>query len=203
MGAQQGATPPRVHNPTKQQEEEADSPPDLINRGLDEDSDSDSEEEEDAPAEKIVAWPRPAIVASVDTKSTPFPLQNMPNYITQDESPADNTRARTRKRETIMRVSDEVMLSCIQMSQDVKVNPRSAASKKYPIQLLCDLAGAVLDQDTGDLLEYRHLLNSPKYREIWGRGHAKEVGRLAQGLPGIVQGTDTIKFIEKEDIPVE
>ena len=82
-------------------------------------------------------------------------------------------------------------------------SPKAAAFRKYPVQLLCELAGAVLDQDTGDLLEYRHLLKHPKLKKLWGRGHAKEVGRLAQGLSGIVKGTDTIKFIPKGDIPVK
>ena len=100
-------------------------------------------------------------------------------------------------------MSDEVMLSCIQMTKQVTINPKAAASRKYPSQLLCELAGAVLDQDTGDLLEYRHLLKHPKPKETWGRGHAKEVGRLAQGVPGIVEGTDTMKFIPKGAIPVD
>ena len=98
-------------------------------------------------------------------------------------------------------MSFEAMLSCIQTTKHATVNPKAAASRKYPIQLLCELVGAVLDQDTGGLvLEYRHLLKHPKLKEAWGRGHAKEVGRLAQGLPGIVEGTDKIKFIPKDDI---
>ena len=53
-------------------------------------------------------------------------------------------------------------------------------------------------EDTGDLLEYRHLLKHPKYKETWGKGHAMEVVRsLAQCLPGIVEGTDKIKFAKK------
>ena len=72
-------------------------------------------------------------------------------------------------------MSDEVLLSCVQMSKEVVIDPRAAASRKYPIQMLCDLAGAVLDEDTGDLLEYRHLVKHPKYREDWGKAHGKEV----------------------------
>ncbi len=41
---------------------------------------------------------------------------------------------------------------------------QQAASRKYPF--LCDFALAVLDDKTGDLLEYRHLLRHPKYRDI-------------------------------------
>ncbi len=35
---------------------------------------------------------------------------------------------------------------------------------KYPLQFLCDFANAVLDDKTGNLLEYRHLLKHPKYK---------------------------------------
>ena len=31
----------------------------------------------------------------------------------------------------------------------------------------------------------------------------KEVGILTQGLPGIVEGTDTIEFVTKEEVPVD
>ena len=44
---------------------------------------------------------------------------------------------------------------------------------------------------------------SPQTPKAWGKGHANEVGRLAPGLPGIVEGTDTVKFIPKGDIPAD
>ena len=69
------------------------------------------------------------------------------------------------------------------------------------MQLFCELAGAVLDEETGDLLEYRHLAKHPNHRKVWGGSFSKEVSRLAQGLPGIVEGTDTLNFIFKHEIP--
>ena len=98
------------------------------------------EDEDENPARKIVAWPRPDIVASEEPKGTPFHIQNMPNYITQDDLPAENTRSKTRKQEIILRMSDEGMLSCIQMTKQATVNLRAAAFRKYPMQLLCELA---------------------------------------------------------------
>jgi len=65
------------------------------------------------------------------------------------------------------------------------------------------LAGAVLDSKTGELLEYRHLLKRPHYREVWGNAFGKEIGRLAQGIPGVVEGTDTIDSINKSDVPAD
>ena len=150
------------HNDKRMQnkKDQENSLSDLINRGFDEESNSGDKEEE--PTRKIVMCPRPVIVASVAPKSTHFLVPNMPNYITQDDTPADNTRSKTRSQETIMRMSDEVMVLCVQMSKKSTISPKAAASRKYPMQLLCKLAGAVLDQDTGDLLEYRHLLKHKK-----------------------------------------
>ena len=51
-------------------------------------------------------------------------------------------------------------------------------------------------------MEMRHLLRNPKYRELWGKSYTKELGRLAQGIPGM-KGTDTIVFIKYEDIPLD
>jgi hypothetical protein len=93
-------------------------------------------------------------------------------------------------------------LSCMEMSQ-ARISPRQAASRKYPMQLLCEMAGAVLDAETGDLLEYRHLIRRPHYQEVWGNAFGKEVGRLAQGMPGVVEGTDTIDFIHKHEVPAD
>ena len=71
---------------------------------------------------------------------------------------------------------------------------RQTASRTFPPQFLCDLAYAVLDDDTGDLLEYRHLIKHPKYKDTWSNSFGKEIRRLATT-------TETISFISKTDIP--
>ena len=60
---------------------------------------------------------------------------------------------------------------------------------------------AVLDKSTGQLMEMRHLLINPKYKELWGKSYTKELTRLAQGIPGVSEGTNTIIFIKHEEIP--
>ena len=82
-----------------------------------------------------------------------------------------------------------------------QIDPQKAASRKYPLQLFCELAGAVLDEETGDLLEYRHIVKQPNHKKVWGGAFGKEVGRLAQGLPGIVEGIDTVNFLFTNEIP--
>ncbi len=47
----------------------------------------------------------------------------------------------------------------------------------------------------------RHLLVNSKYKELWGKSYTKELGRLAQGMPRVSKGTNTIVFIRCKDIP--
>ena len=86
-------------------------------------------------------------------------------------------------------------------SRDFNLNPARTASRKYPLAFLCELANAVLDGETGELLEYRHLIKKPELQQIWSKSYANEIGRLAQGVGNRVKGTDTMEFIEKHEVP--
>ena len=57
-------------------------------------------------------------------------------------------------------------------------------------------AGAVIDDDIGQALEYRDLIKKEKYRDTWSTSLANELGRIAQGIRD-VKGTKTIYFILK------
>ena len=46
-------------------------------------------------------------------------------------------------------------------------------------------------------------MKNPKYRSLYQKSHAKEIGRLAQGMVGLIEGTSTMLFIDKTDVPVE
>lgn len=63
--------------------------------------------------------------------------------------------------------------------------------RQFPLLVLCELAGAVMDAN-GELLEYRHLVNRDKYKQEWGHQFRNEVRQLAQGMPGRVEGTNTM-----------
>ena len=52
-------------------------------------------------------------------------------------------------------------------------------------------------------MEYRGLMKNPKYRKLWAKSYTKELGRLAQGMPGQVEGTNTIFFIPKKEVPID
>ena len=56
-------------------------------------------------------------------------------------------------------------------------------------------AMAVMDADTGKLLNYKKLTKDPKYKKRWAISSANEFGRLENGIGGRVKGTNTIQFI--------
>ena len=63
---------------------------------------------------------------------------------------------------------------------------------------------SVIDEETGRALEYRHLIQDPKYKNIWNEAGCKEFGRLIQGYgkntdgTKIVEGTNTCHWIQKQ-----
>jgi hypothetical protein len=46
--------------------------------------------------------------------------------------------------------------------------------------MFAEMANAVLARETGELLEYRGLMKSEKYKKVWNTSSANEFGRLAQ-----------------------
>jgi hypothetical protein len=123
---------------------------------------------------------------------TPKPTAQSPRVSTFTSAPAFNTRSKQRS------ITQETILHNINFAAN-PFTPQKAAHRNYPFGVL----NAVLDKESGELMEYKHLVANPKYRTIWTQAYGKELGRLAQGLPNIVDGTDTIKFIHKHDVPTE
>ena len=64
-----------------------------------------------------------------------------------------------------------------------------------------DVLAAILDTDTGKLLEYHHLIKNPKYCTIGKNKYGKELVHLAQGIHNTVKGTNNIVFILLHKIP--
>ena len=61
-------------------------------------------------------------------------------------------------------------------------------------------SGAIVDNETVKSLEFCHLIKMDKYRNIWMKKFANELGRLAQSICD-VPVTDTIDFITNSDVP--
>jgi hypothetical protein len=67
---------------------------------------------------------------------------------------------------------------------------------------------AVLDQESGQLLDHCQLHKDPHYKEVWDRSYSNKLGRLCQGIGASgkaggkrVAGTNTFHLIPNLDIP--
>ena len=83
----------------------------------------------------------------------------------------------------------------------LSVLPRPPASKVRNLLPLRPSINAVLDEETGKFLEYRHLLKT-KHREVWENGFSKELARLSNGRSkDDTPGTNTIIWIHPSELP--
>ncbi len=65
-------------------------------------------------------------------------------------------------------------------------------------------AMAVMDADTGKLLNYRQLMRSTKYRQAWSLSLGNKFGQLANGIGGRIENpTNTIELIFQHKVPTE
>jgi hypothetical protein len=62
---------------------------------------------------------------------------------------------------------------------------------------------AVMDKETGRLLNYRQLLCSLKHKKAWSTLAANKFGCLAQGVGGQIKGANTVKFIHQHEVPAD
>ncbi len=60
--------------------------------------------------------------------------------------------------------------------------------------------GAIINDETGDMLEYRHLVKMESTHALWEISFANKIGWLFQGIRHI-KGTNTCFFICKEQVP--
>ena len=133
----------------------------------------------------VVAWPQKQIVQPQVPKEKPKPILKPSKYI--DES-SNSIAARVKARR-------------LQTPQAEPPQSESIADRVAQRRREKEAVHSVLDQETGQLLEYRTLLKHPRFKEVWSRSAADEFGRLAQGIGGRIKGTDTIQFIHKHQIP--
>ena len=89
-----------------------------------------------------------------------------------DDAPSANTRLQQKKRT----ITQDYLFHMMDIPfQTQPFTNKMVASRKFPLQFLCDFASAVLDDKTGDLLEYRHLLKHPKYKDVWSNSFGREI----------------------------
>ena len=78
-----------------------------------------------------------------------------------------------------------------------------ALKRGYAKRTAGEFANEIFDEDSGKMLKYRKLITHPKHKEVWFHSSANEFGRLAQGVGGRIKGTDTIFFINKDQVPAD
>jgi hypothetical protein len=88
--------------------------------------------------------------------------------ISQDE---DNNKQSSPASNTCQQRKVRTIIPCLTKP----FSNQQAAACKYPLQFLCDFASAVLDDKTGNLLEYCHLLKHPEYKDIWSKSFGTEI----------------------------
>ncbi len=139
--------------------------------------------------------------------STPLPFEvDYPNVnvgnlqgtpvISQDEDNNEHSSlaSNTRQQRKVRTITQDLFYMMDIPGLTKPFSNQQAAAHKYPLQFLCDFAFTVLDDETGDLFEYRHLLKHPKYKDIWSKSFRTEIQRLATT-------TKTIAFMSNDMIP--
>jgi hypothetical protein len=112
----------------------------------------------------------------------------------QDGSPASRTRSKTAHLRVESAAATRRMIR--PRSQRNSIGKRMKRMENEVHQAL-----AVMDAETGKVFNYRQLMQSTKHKEKWSKSSANEFGRLANGVGGRIKGTNTIKFIQKRDVP--
>ena len=93
----------------------------------------------------------------------------------KEEEPRYKTRSQTKNyRHFEGNVTKDSILSACEMTFE-NLKPAQLAKRQFPLKVLCDIAAAVLDEETGDLLEYRQLLRHSKYRKMWSISFGNEI----------------------------
>ncbi len=60
--------------------------------------------------------------------------------------------------------------------------------------------GAIIDKETGTVLEYRHIVKNPTRKFVWETSFSNKIGCLFQGIQDL-KGTNTCFFIQKSQVP--
>ena len=85
------------------------------------------------------------------------------------------------------------MFACADVMQ-LTMSPRKLAGRKFPFEMI----NAVLNEETGELIEYRQVIKNPKYRILYEKSFSKEIRKLAQGMPGQAEGTEKKSSLTKQ-----
>ena len=140
--------------------------------------------------------------------------RSVPPQTTPPTAPASNTRSRTKAAAQQKahlaappakgtRASKRLTLVQRQALQTTPAKRTSKMRKRLnKLESEVHRALAVMDAQTGQMLNYRQLMRHPDHKGPWSLSSANEFGRLANGVGGRIKNpTNTIKFIHKHEVP--
>jgi hypothetical protein len=144
-------------------------------------------------------WDLPAIIEDdTDNKSVPLTLPcRSPQAHAAPPTTTARTRLHARTAHMINCVIAEHALTDAQLPPPITNVPACRQGYALAAHLLQHnelhfavnasehFIGAVIDDNTGKVLEYRRLIKSEKYKGIWVRSFANELGRLFQGIRNV------------------
>ena len=111
--------------------------------------------------------------------------------------PRYNTRARTQRH-----LANIVQHQAPRVFRPITFTATSGGNcSPQPAYNQIPMANAVINEDTGASLEYRQLIQDEATFPIWNKAAANEFGRLAQGVGGRIEGSNTIFFIPRQAVP--
>ena len=55
------------------------------------------------------------------------------------------------------------------------ITARNTAARNYTKRFITNWANAVINKETGELMEYKHLLRDPRHQERWQKSFGKEI----------------------------
>ncbi len=144
-------------------------------------------------------------IASRTRSKSKRPIPTRTNISSPAAGPATRTRSKTKLAQTIQIAAavQELRGGTARSKRRPSKQARKLAKRLIRVENEVNQAMAVMDQETGRMLNYRALLKDPKYREAWLKSAANEFGRLAQGVGDRIKGTNTIQFIHQSEVPPE
>jgi hypothetical protein len=147
-----------------------------------------------------IPWPNPP---DVQAPSSPLKQPNLSRRIAttrqpiNNDAPARNTQSCT----WAWSITQEAILACIHVHNNITSHPSTANQAshwRFPQEIL----NAILNTNTGALMEMSHLLVNLKYKELWGKSYIIELGCLAQGIPSVSNGTNMTILIRRDGVPI-
>jgi hypothetical protein len=115
------------------------------------------------------------------------------------ETKKDSDHLRLRTRSQSVREAQQASLPTLNTRSKLAANAVTRCFECMENEV--QQALAVLEKDTGQLLNYQQLICNPKYKKAWNLLAANKFGRLAKGVGNHIKGTNTIKFIHKRKVP--